>query len=179
MSETATVKVESVSTKQVNGKTLWELTDGNGKVYSTFVPGIGNAALGYVNGQALIEFRETTKEKDGRTFINRYLDSIHPAPEPAKGTPEYQPEEVDWDEKERRSHRRAIWAIAVSAMQHTGSSDETPKRVYERVRPLYEAIFRDVCGEFANPPAPQDADLMAAEVTASGGLSAKDDGIPF
>lgn len=170
MSDTATVNVQSVSTKQVNGKTIWELTDGNGKVYSTFVAGIGNAAIQYEGGPAIVEYTEKQTQKGDKTYINRYLESVKPAPPPAKGTPEYEPEEVDWDSKERRQYRSRAWAQAISAMQHTGTSDETPKRVFERVKPLAHAIYLDVVGDFANPPPPaQDAD----------GLNEHDDAIPF
>lgn len=171
MSEQATIQVQSVGTKQVNGKTLWELTDGNGKVYTTFKPDLGNSAQGFEGGPARIEFIEKTKDVNGKTYTNRYLDSISAAQPPAKGTPEYQPEEVDWDGKERRGHIRATWAIAATLSQHTAKSDETPKRIYERVKPIQQALMRDIY-EGAEIPTPQDADLYP-------GLSPEDDSIPF
>lgn len=172
MSETATVNVVKVNTRQVGKetkRTLWEVKDGNGKVYTTFVAGIGNAALQYEGGPAIVEFTE----KQNGDFTNRYLESIKPAPAPAKGTPEYEEPEVDWDAKERRQYRSRAWAQAISAMQHTGSSNETPKRVFERVKPLAHAIYLDIVGDFANPPpAAQDTDLDPS-------LSSRDEDIPF
>lgn len=170
MPETATIHVQEVKTKQVNGKTLWEVKDGNAKIYATFKPDLGNAATGFEGGPARIEFTEKQTEKNGTTYTNRYLEAIAAAPPPAKGTPEYQPEDVDWDSKERRDFRSRAWAQAITAMQHTGSSDETPKRVFERIKPLAHAIYADVCGDFAQPPpAPQDADF----------LGVLDDDVPF
>lgn len=169
MAEQATVQVQEVKSKSVsNGKTIWELTDGNGKKYSTFKAELGNSALGFEGGPARIEYTEKTNEKNGTVYTNRYLESISAAAPPARGTPEYEPAEVDWDAKERRGHIRAAWAIAVTAMQHTAQKDETPRRVYERVKPFHQAILKDIY-EGADLPAPQDADF----------LSAHDDDIPF
>jgi len=171
MSEQATVQVQEVKTKQVNGKTLWEVKDGNGLVYSTFKPDLGNSAQGFEGGPARIEFTEKQNEKNGTVYTNRYLDSISAAQPPAKGSPEYQQPEVDWDGKERRAHIRATWAIAATLSQHTAKSDETPKRIYERVKPIQQALMRDIY-EGAELPAPQDADLYP-------GLSGSDEDIPF
>lgn len=173
MIEQATVLVQSVNTKQVNGKTLWEIKDGNGKVYSTFKPELGNAAQGFEGGPARIEFTEKQNEKNGTVYTNRYLESIAAAQPPAKGSPEYEPGEVDWDGKELRSHRRAVWAIAASLSQHTGESKETPKRIYERVKPLQTAILNDIYADFGGDlPEAQDTDVRPE-------LSDHDSDIPF
>ena len=169
----ATVQVAEVTTKAVGAesKTMWSLKDGNGTVYTTFVPGIGNAALQYEGMAALIEWTEKENHKDGRVYTNRYLETVQPAQQPKRGEPEYQEEEVDWDNKERRNFRSRAWAQAISAFP--SKEGETPRDYFTRVKPMAQAIFMDVCGDFAEAP-------PAAAVGVSGsGLSHNDDGIPF
>ena len=78
---------------------------------------------------------------------------------------------VDWDSKERRDFKSRAWAQAISASQHTGKAAESAKEIYVRVKPLADAIYKDICGDFAAP--------VQAGPSGGGGGNLPDDDIPF
>lgn len=141
----ATVQVVSVTSKAVGAekKTMWTVRDGNGTEYTTFIAGRGNAALQYEGRSARIEWTE----KQNGQYTNRYLEKIEPAQEQDVVQ---QAEPVDWDNKERRNFRSRAWAQAISAFP--SKEGETPRDYFIRVKPMAQAIFQDVCGDFATEP---------------------------
>jgi len=131
VSETATIQVQSVKSELVGKekkRTIWKLTDGNGKVYSTFKAELGNSAIGFEGGPAKIEF---TEEQKGE-WTNRYLESIAAAPAPAKGTPEYVPDpnqektKAEWRAEHVSDDYRRCIGIAQNAFG-AGLNSASPK----------------------------------------------------
>lgn len=174
-----TIFVESVTSRPAAGKTLWEVQERGGPKWSTFVPGIGNAAAAYEDGPALIEGKVRTVNKDGREFINYYLDSIKPSstepetPTAAASESREQMTKGDWRAKDIAADMRAC--IAIAAGSFDGLNSASPRdniqnhalRVIALARHYFDAV--QLAHEQAKPPEPKPEPV----------LSEKDEDIPF
>lgn len=176
---TKTIYVESVTTRQVNGKTIWDIQERGGPKWCTFTPARGNAASGYEHGPALIEGTIKTKTKDdGRTFTDHWLDKILPAvAEPDE--PTKQPESSTLTKKEWREKDDAWYmleCIRIAAPQFDGLNSASPKdnvlnhggRVLALAGVYHDAVL-------ARRPSPADPETEEERPA----LSEHDDGIPF
>lgn len=88
----------------VNGR--YEVTV-NGKKLSTFKEDIARQAMALDGQEAVLTFTTQTKEKDGRTYENTYLDGVKPA---APSLPEIPI--MDSNEQRRQDIR---WQVAFKA----------------------------------------------------------------
>jgi hypothetical protein len=52
--------------------------------------------------------------------------------------------DVDWDAKERRDYRSRAWAQTLGAFNHTINVEEDPIKVFQRLHPFQQAVYRDV-----------------------------------
>ena len=145
MSE-AIVIVKSVEARKTqSGKTLFVLTDGQGREYTTFKEPIAKQAIAAEGKRAQIQFHETQKG----TFTNVYLDAV----ETLAGE-----EGVDVDEERTNE---VAWRTAIDAAPYILSGDAVEKEVppeefFEKLKPLKDLVADDIRSEEAGEAEPDD-----------------------
>jgi hypothetical protein len=97
VSQVANITVAKIETKPTARGSIFKIWDQSGNEYATFDGGVGNLAMQYLNKAAAITFTEKSKEKDGRVYTDRYLDSIEVAPEGAPISSRTPEGTADWD----------------------------------------------------------------------------------
>lgn len=115
MSAAATITVQKVETKPTQRGSVFKVFDQAGNEYATFDAGIGNIAMQFSGKTASITYTEKSKEKDGRVYTDRYLDSIEAAPEGAPISSRTPEGGADWDIIGLRKTRCALWGAYISS----------------------------------------------------------------
>ena len=127
-------RIESVERTQTRGgNTRFVVRDDGGREYTTFRPGIGEAAARLEGRRARIEFHE--EERNG--FHNVYLDGVSElpgddAPE-AAGT---DPDEVAWS----TAVEAAPWALGSSEPDR----EVAPEELFEKLEPFKRLVADDI-----------------------------------
>jgi hypothetical protein len=126
-------RIESVERTQTRGgNTRFVVRDDGGREYTTFRPGIGEAAAKLEGRRARIEFHE--EERNG--FHNVYLDGVSEladAPPAATGT---DPDEVAWS----TAVEAAPWVLGSSEPDR----EVPPEELYEKLEPFKRLVADDI-----------------------------------
>jgi len=128
----AEVKIEDVRTFETSGgNTRFVVRDADGKEYTTFREGIGEAAKRAEGRRARIEFHENQR---GR-YTNVYLDKVEPLPEDA-ARDDTDPDEAAW----RTAVEAAPWLVGESEPHE----EVPPEELYEKLRPFKDKVAEDI-----------------------------------
>ena len=130
----AEVKIEDVRTFETSGgNTRFVVRDADGKEYTTFREGIGEAAKRAEGRRARIEFHENQR---GR-YTNVYLDKVEPLPDEApESSDDTDPDEAAW----RTAVEAAPWLVGESEPHE----EVPPEELYEKLRPFKDKVAEDI-----------------------------------
>ena len=128
----AEVKIDEVRTFETSGGNVrFVVRDADGKEYTTFREGIGEAAKRAEGRRARIEYHENQR---GR-YNNVYLDKVEPLPDEQPGE-DTDPDEAAW----RTAVEAAPWLVGESEPHEAIA----PEELYEKLRPFKDKVAEDI-----------------------------------
>jgi hypothetical protein len=152
--QTTTITVVDVVTREgaKDGRAWkkWGVKDEQGAFYSTFVPALGEKAVGLIGGQAVIEWKPSGDFKD--------LVSIEPVPGSlidSRGPDG----SADWDLIGLHKTRCALWAAFIESMLASNvfsGIDSQKPRVFELAQVGRQLVDAAVEHVYSDPPTTTD-----------------------
>ena len=127
------MKIQDVRTFDTSGGNVrYVVRDAEGKEYTTFREGIGEAAKRAEGQRARIEYHESQR---GR-YTNVYLDKVEPVADEGAGGEDTDPDEAAW----RTAVDAAPWLVGESEPHEEVPPDE----LYEKLKPFKERVAEDI-----------------------------------
>jgi hypothetical protein len=130
----AEVRIDEVRTFETSGGNIrYVARDSDGKEYTTFREGIGEAAKRAEGRRARIEYHENQRGQ----YTNVYLDKVEPLPDQAAdGGGDTDPDEAAW----RTAVEAAPWLVGESEPHE----EVPPEQLYEKLRPFKDKVAEDI-----------------------------------
>jgi hypothetical protein len=130
----AEVKIDEVRTFETSGGNVrYVVRDADGKEYTTFREGIGEAAKRAEGRRARIEYHENQRGQ----YTNVYLDKVEPLPEKeGEGGRDTDPDEAAW----RTAVEAAPWLVGESEPHE----EVPPEELYDKLRPFKDKVAEDI-----------------------------------
>jgi hypothetical protein len=129
----AEVKIDEVRAFETSGGNIrYVVRDADGKEYTTFREGIGEAAKRAEGRHARIEYHESQRGQ----YTNVYLDKVEPLPAAAEPDGDTDPDEAAW----RTAVDAAPWLVGESEPQE----EVPPEELYEKLRPFKDKVAEDI-----------------------------------
>jgi len=129
----AVVEIDEVMTFETRtGNVRYVVRDSDGKEYTTFRESIGNEAKRLEGKRVRIEYHENQRGQ----YTNVYLDKVEPAPAPAGGGDDTDPDEAAW----RTAVEAAPWLVGESKPHE----EVPPEELYEKLKPFKERVAEDI-----------------------------------
>jgi hypothetical protein len=128
------VMIQDVRTFDTSGGNVrYVVRDGDGKEYTTFREGIGEAAKRAEGRRARIEYHENQRGQ----YTNVYLDKVEPvADEDPPSGGDTDPDEAAW----RTAVDAAPWLVGESEPHEEIPPDE----LYDKLRPFKDKVAEDI-----------------------------------